>query len=116
MNIRMDEDLSSKNAKGINRIYHETLLLMKFLQTKPQVKNTNNNFSDLCYTIIKTRNQKESVNDPYENDYINFIVFPNHYSRRKDDNNVDYSCNCTYNPCIIIKKLHEHKIFFQKYV
>ena len=28
----------AKNAKGISRIYHEILMLMKFLQTKPQTK------------------------------------------------------------------------------
>ena len=41
MNIRFDEDPFAKNAQGINKIYHAVLLLMKFLQTKPQVKNTN---------------------------------------------------------------------------
>ena len=39
MNNGMDEDPSSKNAQGISKIYHEVLLLKKFLQTKPQVKN-----------------------------------------------------------------------------
>ena len=28
----------AKNVRGISKIYHEILLLMKFLQTKPQVK------------------------------------------------------------------------------
>ena len=43
MNIRFDEDAFAKNAQGISKIYHEVLLLIKFLQTKPQVKNMNNN-------------------------------------------------------------------------
>ena len=30
MNIRMDEDPFAKIAQGINKIYHEVLLLMKF--------------------------------------------------------------------------------------
>ena len=39
MNIRIDEDPFSKNAQSISKIYHEVLLLLKFLQTKPHVKN-----------------------------------------------------------------------------
>ena len=38
MNIRMDEDPFAKKAQGKSKIYHEILLLMKFLQTKPQGK------------------------------------------------------------------------------
>ena len=32
------EDTFSRNAQSISKIYHEVLLLMKFLQTKPEVK------------------------------------------------------------------------------
>ena len=39
-----DQDPFSKNAQGIHKIYHEVLLLMKFLQTKPQIKNLNINY------------------------------------------------------------------------
>ena len=53
MNIKMDEDPFSKNAQGIIKSYNEVLLLMKFLQTKPQVKNININYYDLYYTLIK---------------------------------------------------------------
>ena len=42
MNIRFDEDPFAKNAQSISKFYHEVLKLMKFLQTKPQVKNLNN--------------------------------------------------------------------------
>ena len=35
------EDPFSRNAQGISKVYHEVFLLMKFLQTKPQVKNMN---------------------------------------------------------------------------
>ena len=31
----------SKNAQGLSKIYYEILLVMKFLQTKPEVKNMN---------------------------------------------------------------------------
>ena len=41
MSIRMHEDPFARNARGVSEIYHEVLLLMKFLQTKPQVKNMN---------------------------------------------------------------------------
>ena len=43
MNIKIEEDPLAKNSQGISKIYHEVLLLMKFLQTKPQVNNMNNN-------------------------------------------------------------------------
>ena len=39
MNIRFDEDPFTENDQGISKIYHELLSLMKFLQTKPEVKN-----------------------------------------------------------------------------
>ena len=37
MNIRFDEDPFAKNAHGISKIYHEALLLIEFLQTKPHI-------------------------------------------------------------------------------
>ena len=46
MNIRMDEDPFAGNAQSISEIYHEVLLLMKFLQTKPQIKKMNINYYD----------------------------------------------------------------------
>ena len=36
-NFQSGQDSFAKNAQGISKIYHEVLLLMKFLQTKPQV-------------------------------------------------------------------------------
>ena len=82
-NFQTQEDPFSRNAQGFSNIYHEVLLLMKFLQTKPQVKNMNINYYDLYYTVIKTRDEKDNV-DQYENDendYINFndFITPNHY-------------------------------------
>ena len=73
MNIRFDEDAFAKNAQGISKYYHDVLLLLKFLQTKPQVKNMIINCYDLYYTVIKTRDENEVVNN--ENDYINFHDF-----------------------------------------
>ena len=41
MKIRTDEDHFARSAQVISNIYHEVLLLMQFLHTKPQVKNMN---------------------------------------------------------------------------
>ena len=79
-----DQDPFSRNAQGINKIYHEVLLLMKFLQTKSQVKNMNINYFDLYYTVIKTRDENKDVDNQYENDEndyidINDFIMPNQY-------------------------------------
>ena len=66
-NFEVEENPFSKNAQKISKMYHEVLLLMKFLQPKPQVKSMNNNYYDLCYTVNKTRDEKEIVDDQYEN-------------------------------------------------
>ena len=42
-NLQTQQDRFSKNAQGISKNYLEVLLLIKFLQTKPQVKNMNIN-------------------------------------------------------------------------
>ena len=47
MNIMMDEDPFVKNAEGVGQIYHEVLLLLKFLKTEPQVKFMNVSYYDL---------------------------------------------------------------------
>ena len=80
MNFRMAEDTFAKNAQGISKIYLEVLLLMNFLQTKPQVKNMNINYYVLFFTVIKNRDEKKIVDDKYENDYIslNEIFIRNH--------------------------------------
>ena len=51
MNIRYNEDPFAKNTQGKSKIYHEVLLLMKFSQTKKQIKNKNLNYYD--YAVIK---------------------------------------------------------------
>ena len=78
------EDLFSKIAQSISEIYHEVLLLMKFLQTKIKVKSMNIKYYILYYTAIKNRDDKEIVNNNYEdneNDYIKYedFITPNHY-------------------------------------
>ena len=87
MNIRnfnIEQDPFNENAEGISDIYHEVLLLMKFFQTKPQLKNLNINYYNLYYTVIRNKDIKETVknkNEKIGNDYINFndIITPNHY-------------------------------------
>ena len=55
------------------------VLLMKFLQTKPQVENMNINYYDISYPKIKIRDEKEIVDNKYESGYINFKdIVPNH--------------------------------------
>ena len=61
--FHFEEHDFSKNDKSISKIYHEVLLSMKFLQTKPQVKYMNINYYDFCYTVIKKRDDEEIVND-----------------------------------------------------
>ena len=46
-NFQTQEYPFAKNAQGISKIYHEVLLLMKFLQTKPEFKNMNIKYYDL---------------------------------------------------------------------
>ena len=72
MNFRFDEDPFDKNAQGVSKTYHEGLLLLKFLQTKPQVKNMIINYYDLYYTAFKNRDEKGNIDNQYEKDYINF--------------------------------------------
>ena len=84
--FQFQEDPFAKKAQGISKIYHEVLLLMKLLQTKPQVKIMNTDYYNLYYTVIKTRDEKENVNNN-EDDYLNFNdIVPNHYIGRKKDN------------------------------
>ena len=89
-NFQTQEDPSSKNVPGVSKIYHEVLLLMKFLQIKLQIKNMNNKYYDLCYTVIKARDEIKDIDNQYGNDdddYFNFDdIAPNHYVGIKNDN------------------------------
>ena len=90
-NFQFEEDVFSKGAQGISKIYHEVFLLKKFLQTKPQAKNKNIKYFNFYYTVIKNRDEKEILNDQYENNEIDYIKYenfitPNPYIGRKNDN------------------------------
>ena len=92
-NYQSQQDLFSRNAQGISKIYHEVLLLMKFLQTKPQIKNMNINYFDLYYTVIKTRDGNKGIDNQNEDDYhdyidINDFITPNHYIGIKQNNEI----------------------------
>ena len=83
-NFQSQEDPFSKNAQGISKIYPEVLFLMKFLQTKRQVENTNFKYYDLYYTVIRIRDENKDIDNQYENDDnhyidINDFITPNHY-------------------------------------
>ena len=84
-------DPFSKNVQGVAKIYHEVLLLMEVLQTKPDIKNMNINYHDLYYTVIKTRGENKNIDNQYEDDYHdyidinNFNITPNHYIGRKNN-------------------------------
>ena len=86
------QDPSAKNAQGISKIYHELLVLMKILQTKPQIKNMNIIYYDLYYTVIKTRDENDIIDNEYgndDNDYNNFSdIVPNHYIGIKKNNEI----------------------------
>ena len=81
-----DQDPFSRNAQGISKIYHEVLLLMKFLQTKPQVKNMNINYYDLYYTVIKTRDENRDIDNQYENDENDYIDINDSIIPNRDKN------------------------------
>ena len=100
MNIRrqsgtfqFEGDPFSKGVQGIGKIYHEVLLLRKFLLTKPSVENGNINYYDLYYTVIKNRDDDKDVVDKHEDfekDYFNFTNFitPNHSIGRKNNQKI----------------------------
>ena len=81
-NLQTQEDPFSRNTQGVSKIHHEVLLLMKFLQTNPQVKKMNIKYYDLYYTVIKTRYKNKDIDNQYENDDNDYIslsdIVPNH--------------------------------------
>ena len=87
MNIKsfkFEEGTFSKNAQSVGKIYHEVLLLKKFLQTKRPVKEMNFKYYDLYYTVIKNRDDKDNPNNKNGNNEINYnnyddIITRNHY-------------------------------------
>ena len=91
-NFQTQQDPFAKNTQGISKICHEVLLLMKFLQTKPEVNNMNVKYYDLYNTVIKTRDENKDIDNQYENDDIDYINFndivPYHYIGIKNNNEI----------------------------
>ena len=73
--FQFKEDHFSKNAEGFPRICHEVVLLLKFLQNKPRVKNSNNKYYDFYYTVIKIIDEKGIVNDENGNIEKKFNIY-----------------------------------------
>ena len=63
---------------------------MNFLQTKPQIRNMNIYCFDLYYTVLKSTDDKEHVDNKNENDENDLInlndIIPNLYIARKYNN------------------------------
>ena len=57
--FNFEKEPFSKNAQGIREYRHEVLLLMKFLQTKPQIKKMKISYYGLFDTVIENRVEKE---------------------------------------------------------
>ena len=53
-------EMKNRNFQS-QKVYPEVLLLMKFLQTKSQIKKMNINYHDLYYTVIKVRDENEDI-------------------------------------------------------
>ena len=87
-NFQFEENRFSKNVQVISKISHEVILLLKFLQTKHQVKKMNITYYDLYHTVVENRDDNEIVVDKYENNYINFVEFitSNHFIVQKKNN------------------------------
>ena len=90
-NFKFEEDPFFKIAQSISKLFNEVFLLMKVLQTKPQVKNMKTCFYDLYYTVYKNRGDKASANDQYEDnekDYNNYedFITPNLFIGTKNIN------------------------------
>ena len=89
--FQLEEDPFSKNFQGIGKIQHEVLLLLKFLPNKSQVKNMNKYYYYLYYTIIENGDEKEIVNNNYEDkqgEYFTFndVITPLYHIGRKKNN------------------------------
>ena len=71
--MQIEKDQFSINAERISKFSHEVLLLINFLQSKPQVKSMNIIYDDLYYTVIKNRDEKEILNDEHGNERNDYI-------------------------------------------
>ena len=82
--LHFEEDVFNKKPQSFSNIYQEVLLLVKVLQTKPEVEGINTNCYDFYYTVIINRDEKEIVNgrnENNENDFNKYEAYniPNHH-------------------------------------
>ena len=82
--FQFEEDPFGRKNEIFGKIHHEVLLLMNFVQIKPQVKNMKMIYYDFYYTVIKSRNEKELVND--ESEFFKDFIIPSQYIGRNKDN------------------------------
>ena len=60
-NFQFEEETFSKGVQSISKDYHDLLIFLKFLRTKPQVSSMIIIYYDSCYTVIKKRVEKEKL-------------------------------------------------------
>ena len=70
--FQFEENPFTENVGGFSKNYHEVLLFLSFLQFEPQVRNMSGNYFDLYYTVKKSRDEKEIVDDDYRNNEIEY--------------------------------------------
>ena len=86
--FQTQQDPFAKNAQGTNKIYRAVFSLLKFLQTKPQIKNMNIKNYDFYYSVFRIRDENKDIDNQYEDDKNDYIIFndnitPNHYNGNK---------------------------------
>ena len=57
--FQFDEDPLAKISQGIVNFFHEVIIILKFLQTKRQVKSMNKKYYDSYNTVYKKLNDEE---------------------------------------------------------
>ena len=62
VNFQFEEDPFMEKAQGVAMITHDALVLMKFLQTKPQKENKPIFFSNSYCTIFKNLSDEDGEN------------------------------------------------------
>ena len=72
--FQFEEVPFSRKEESVRKIYQEVLLLIKFQQTKPQVKSMNIYYYDLYYTVINNREDNETVNNKNKKNITNLMI------------------------------------------
>ena len=51
--FHFEADTFAINVQGVGKIYHESLIIIKLLQTKPRDRCMNISFYDLYFTVME---------------------------------------------------------------